>query len=174
MAARDMDAEGRSAATPLMGAPAVLHAERRVSGVMAEEDVPELLATIRKVMGQPGTVSEVHGAFEWNSGAEGETRHVSISSKDGVTTVAATSNITSAAVVSLLPAGALGLVGTVLGLGTFAKSGTMLGLALGLTILPSALLGARQLFKRVSRSEARKVEAVAQELAARIEDSSSD
>lgn len=168
LAARELDRDAARESSPLLGAPTLLHTEERVTGALATADVPELLSTIRRVMGQPGTVSEIHGALEWKDIGEGGTRHVSISERDGTTTISASSNLVNVAVLTYLPTGAIGLIGTVIGLGTFFKSGTAFGLAVGVTLLPGMYAAMRQLFKRLSRAEARRLEQVAQELALRI------
>ena len=164
-AARAIDLGGGNRPNQILGGPTVLHFERKVEGELDPKDTTEIVSRIRRTMGRQGEVSEIHGALEWSDKGDAGERYVTLSSRDGTTTIRGSSNLTQAAVVTYLPGGIIGLVATVAGFARFAKSGSEVALIVGLTVLPLLYPILRTIFKKVSGSESAKLQRVVDELA---------
>ncbi len=149
----------------LLGGPTVLHFERKVEGELDPRDTTEILSRIRRTMGRQGELSEIHGALEWSDKGDAGERYVTLSSRDGTTTIRGSSNLTQAAVVTYLPGGIMGFVATIAGFAKFAKSGSEVALFVGLTVLPLLYPILRTIFKKISGSESAKLQQVVDELA---------
>lgn len=160
VATRGMDRPGR-----VLGAPTVVSFERRVDGEMDPEDTPEVLALIRRIMGQQGEVSEIHGSLEWTVKGDSGERYVTLSSRDGTTVITGSANLTNAAVLTYLPAGILGLVTSLVGLIKYVQDGSQVGLILFLAVLPILYPLLRNIFSRIFRSESAKLQEVVEALA---------
>ena len=163
-AARSVVAHDDNRRAGVLGSPRVLNVDRRVPGEFAAEDAPEILAIIRRTMGHQGSTQEIQGSLEWSATNEVIDRYVTLSAKDGETTIRASSNLSGMAVVSFLPAGALGSIFTIAGLANFFKNGEPLSLIIGLTLIPVLFLIMRRVFGMLGRSEAAKLERVIEEL----------
>ncbi len=157
----------------ILGAPTVLNFERKVEGEFDPRDTTEVISRIRRVMGRQGEVNEVYGALEWSDKGESGERSVTISSRDGTTTIRSSANLTQAAVVTFLPAGILGFIMTFAGLARFVKSGSEIALLLALTGLPILYSITRTIFGKFSRSESAKLQQVVDDLA-RLTEGSED
>ena len=168
-AARAVALSGGKNANPLFGAPTVYHIERKVPGGVDPEDTPEILSLIRRVMGRQGEVDDIHGSLEWKAEGDSGGRYITLSEKDGLTTVTGAANLTNAAVLTFLPAGVVGALASFIGLVKFAQDGSQLGLIVFLTVFPIFYGILRQVFKVLSRSEAKKLEALVDELVAYTE-----
>ena len=163
-AARSVVAHGSQREGGLWGGPRVLNLERRIPGEFPAEDAPEILAIIRRAMGHQGSTQEIQGSLEWSATNETISRYVTLSAKDGETTIRTSSNLTGLATVSFLPVGALGSIFTIAGLAHFIRNGDPFGLVVGLTLLPVLFLIVRKVFGMVGRNEAAKLEQVMEEL----------
>jgi len=164
-AARDLVSGRSDRSSLLLGAPTVLALERRVEGTFDPKDTPEILSAIRRIMGRQGVASEIHGSLEWR--AEGDTgaRLITLSTRDGVMTISASANLNSAAAVTFLPGGILGVIVSVAGLSELLREGSVVGLVLFLGVIPILYPILRSILRRVSDSEARKLQRVVDELA---------
>lgn len=161
-------------ATPgrrFLGGATVLDFERRVPGEFQPDDTPEILSLIRGVMGHQGEVDEIHGSLEWRVKGDAGDRYVTLSPRHGSTTIRASANLSSMAVLTYLPGGMMGAVASLIGFLKFFQSGTEVGLIVGLAVLPILYPILRSIFNRVSSTEADRLEAVVDELARRLEDS---
>lgn len=172
-AARAVALGGGSRSNPILGGPTVLHFERKVDGELDPEDTTEILSRIRRTMGRQGEVSEIHGALEWSDKGDAGERYVTLSSRDGTTTIRSSANLSQAAIVTYLPAGIIGFITAFAGLARFAKSGSEVALIIGLTVLPILYPILRTIFKKVSGSESAKLQQVVDELA-RLTEGSGD
>lgn len=164
-AARAVALEAGSRPNRLVGAPTVLNFERKVAGELAPDDTPEVLALIRQTMGVQGEAVEIHGSLEWRAMGELGERSVTISSRDGATTIRSAANLSNAATLTYLPAGVVGAIISILGLITFAKKGSDIGLIVFLFVLPALYPILRTVFSNISRSESAKLQRVVDELA---------
>lgn len=164
-AARSIALGGGNRPNQLLGGPTVLHFERKVEGELDPKDTTEILSRIRRTMGRQGEVTEIHGALEWSDKGESGERYVTLSSRDGTTTIRASANLTQAAVITFLPGGIVGFIATVAGFARFAKSGSEVALILGLTALPILYPILRTIFKKISGAESAKLQQVVDELA---------
>ncbi len=161
----------------ILGGPTILNFERKVEGEFDPEDTPEILSIIRRTMGQQGKVEKIHGSLEWRASAEAppwspdgaaDTRYVTISSRDGITTIFSSCNLSPAAAATYLPVGLAGLMTSFVGLVKFAKSGSEVALIVGLSALAALPLLypiLRTIFGRISRSESAKLQQMMDELA---------
>jgi hypothetical protein len=150
---------------PILGGPTVLDFERRVEGKIDPEDTPGILAMIRRAMGHQGEVAEIRGSLEWSSTTESGARHVTVSTRDGITTVRGSANLSSAAVLCYMPGSVLGLIGSGVGFLVSAKNGNAVGMAAFAAILPSLYLAFRGLFRRITKTETARLEGVVNEVA---------
>ena len=158
---------------PLLGGHTVLNFERKVEGEFDPRDTTEIISRIRRIMGRQGEVNEVYGSLEWSDKGESGERYVTLSSRDGTTTIRSSANLTQTAVVTFLPAGIFGFIMTFAGLARFVKSGSEIALILALTGLPILYSITRTIFAKFSRSESAKLQEVVDELA-RLTEGSGD
>lgn len=169
--ARAVALEESHGPNPLIGAPRVLHFERRVRGELDPEATPEILALIRRRMGQQGEVSEVGGSLEWSARGEAGERLVALSSRDGTTAVQASANLTNAAILAYAPGGALGLIGALVGLTQAAEAESVVGIVFFVALLPMLWMVIRTILGRYAASEATKLQEVVEALARMAEES---
>jgi hypothetical protein len=164
-AARSVVLGGGNQPNRFLGAPTVLTFDRKVQGEIGPEHTPEILARIRRIMGQHGEVDEIHGSLEWSTTGESGERFVTISSRDGATTIQGSANLHQAAIVTFLPIGILGVLGAVIGSIVALENGSPLGFVFGLSILPILYPALRTIFRKVTEKEATKLQQVVDELA---------
>jgi hypothetical protein len=116
-------------------------------------------------MGHQGTVAEVAGSLEWKAASDGGARYVTLSARDGITTVRGSANLTNGANLTFLPAGIISACIFVPFLAAFLKGANPLGVILYLGFLPFLYAGLRAIWKRVSAKESEKLETAVAELA---------
>lgn len=168
-AARSVALSGGKKVNPIVGAPTVYHFERKVPGELDTEDTPEVLSVIRRVMGRQGEADDVRGSLEWKAEGDSGGRYVTISERDGITSVTGSANLTNAAVLTFLPGGIVGALASFVGLVKFAQDASQMGLIVFLAVLPIVYGILRGVFRSISRSEARKLQQVVDEVAALTE-----
>lgn len=149
----------------LLGGPLVLRVERRVEGGFAPGDTPEVLSVIRRAMGHQGQVQERHGSLEWSEKGDVGDRYVSLSPRDGGTAIEGAANLSNAAVLTYVPAGSLGLIGSLVGLIKFVQDGSQVGLVVFLALLPLLYGVLRGVFRHIARAEERRLHEAVDELA---------
>lgn len=154
-----------------LGGPTVLNFERKVRGEVDPADTPEVLSVIRRNIGQQGEASEIHGSLEWNANGETGSRYVTLSSRDGTTTITSSANLSNMAILTFVPAGALGLIFTAVGLTTFIKDGSTAGLVVFFVLLPVLYTILRTIMSRFATAESSRLQRVVDELAILIGDS---
>jgi len=163
-AARTVALGGQDRRKQILGGPTLLNCEHKVQGEFDPEDTAEILSVIRRIMGRQGEAGEIHGSLEWRATGDSGERYVSIASRDGTTTIRSSTNLSNTAILTYLPVGILGAIGSLVGLVEFAKSGSEVGLVVFFAVLPVyAIL--RTIFSRVSASESAKLQRVVDELA---------
>jgi hypothetical protein len=165
-AARAVATGGGTRADSIVGTPRSMYFERTVDGSLEPDDASEVLSIIRRIMGHHGDVRQIHDSLEWSTSGDAGTRHVTVVSKEGRTTVRTSANLTTLAVVSYLPAGVIGLIATMIGVVGYSESGNLFALAGGLSALPVLYGVVRRLIRKLSRSESAKLQRVADEVAA--------
>lgn len=164
-AVRSVALKGSNPPNRILGAPTVLNFERRVEGELAEEDTPEVLSLIRRTMGQQGEVDVIRGSLEWSARTETAERYVTLSARDGTTTISGSSNLGNLAVLTYVPASFFGLIGTAVGFVEFVQNGNPIGLVLALVILPTLYLILRTIMGKAVSSESARLERVVDDLA---------
>lgn len=169
-AARSVEPVGRGHAG-LAGGPTSLSVERRVKGELGTVQASDILSVIRREMGSPGHLSELKGLLEWRSDEERGQRVITLSSNDGTTTVRGMADLRQSAVVTHVPAGLLGAMGSVVGFMISANNGHEVGMVLFATLLPIVMLAMRNVFARFSKSEGHKLERVVDELTTLLRES---
>jgi len=147
------------------GGPTVMDYERRVDGEFDPKDTPELLSLIRRIMGTQGEVDEIHGSLEWRAKGDSGERYVTLSPRDGTTTIRSSANLTNAAVLTFLLPGIFGLIGTGVAFGTALSDGSAVGLVIAFTLLPTLYTVLRTAFRKISGREFKKLRKVVDELA---------
>ena len=164
-AARKVTRVGGRRPNWLIGGPTVLNVERTVDGEIDPSDTPQVLSVIRRVMGRTGEVSDIRGSLEWSEKGDSGERHVTVSSRDGSTTVSGTATLTNAVVLTYLPAGIMGIFGSVIGISQAAEADSSGGVFFFLLIIPVLYLILRTILGKISRSESARLEQVVDELA---------
>ena len=172
-AARGLTLGTRSWINPLIGAETVLNYERTAEGEFSPDHTHEILSLIRRVMGRHGEVADVRGSMEWSVKSETGERHVTVSPRNGSTTIHSSANLTSGAIGTFVPAGIMGLIASIVGVVTWGETGNPLGLVAAATVLPTFYAIVRTVLKRVSRTESAKLHQVVDELV-RLMDRSKD
>lgn len=155
------------------GGPTVMDFERRVEGEFDPKDTPELLSLIRRIMGTQGEVDEIHGSLEWRAKGDSGERYVTLSPRDGTTTIRSSANLTNAAVLTFFLPGIFGLIGTGVAFGTALNDGSAVGLVIAFTLLPTLYTVLRTVFRKISGHESKKLQKVVDELA-RLTEGSGD
>jgi hypothetical protein len=170
-AARQVVLGSRSRTDAILGGTRSHHVARTVDGEFDPEDTARALSLIRRTMGRQGEVTEVHGSLEWHHSGESGERYLTISSRDGKTTISGAANLTNAAVLTYLPAGILGAFLTFIGFIVFMKDGSESGFVMALATLPILVPILRMVFGRMSRSEGAKLDQAVDEVARLVEGS---
>jgi hypothetical protein len=164
-AARAVVLRGENRPSGLLGAPTVLHFERKVSGDLDPEDTPNVLSLIRRTMGSQGEVDEIHGALEWSAKGDSGERCITLSSREGTTTITGSANLTNAAVLTYLPPGIVGVISAIVGLIETVESGSLVGVVFFLALVPVLFGVLRTILNKFVGSEAKKLEHTVEELA---------
>lgn len=154
---------------PLLGAPTTLGFWTHAKGELSGEDTPEVLSLIRRIMGHQGTAADVHGSLEWKARSDAGFRYVTVSSRDGHTTIEGSANLSPGAVQTYVPLVIATLCIFTPFLIAFLKGGDALGLVLFLGFAPLLYAGLRAIWKRVSAKEAEKLERTVAEVARLVE-----
>lgn len=170
-AARDVVSGRSGRSSLLLGAPTVMVFERKVEGAFDPKDTPEILSVIRRTMGRQGEAGEIHGSLEWRAEGDAGARWITLSTRDGVTTIRGSANLNSAAVLTFMPAGILGLFTSLIGLVQFAQDGSPESLVLFLAVLPILYPILRSILRRVADLESAKLRRVVDELARLVDGS---
>jgi hypothetical protein len=165
--------DGGGRPNALLGGALLLNHERKVEGELDSSDTPDVLALIRRIMGQQGEVDEIHGSLEWKYKGDSGERYVTVTPREGTTTLQASANLTNGAVVTYLPGGIVGFLASLVGFLSFARSGNEVGLIAGLLFLPILYAALRTIFGKLSKAESAKLQKVVDELA-RLPKSSDD
>lgn len=170
-AARSVTGKGGVRPNRLIGAPTRLNVERRVERGFDPEATPRFLSLIRRTMGQQGEVAELRGSLEWSTKGEIGERLVTLSTKDETTTIQGVANLTNAAVLTYLPAGIFGLIGTLVGITQAAEADSVVGLVIAAAVLPTLYMLLRTILRKISASEMLKLEKVVDDLVRLAEES---
>ena len=164
-AAGSLTRSGGNRPNRFLGGPLVLDFERRVEGEVDREDTHEVLSAIRRITGQQGKVSEIHGSLEWSSRRDTGERYVTLAPREGATTIRASTNLSNLAVLTYIPAGAMGVIASMAGLARYLKAGSEVGLVVFFVVIPVLYLILRTIFHTVSKAESERLQQVVDELA---------
>ena len=136
-AAHAVALRGSNRPNRILGAPTALSFERKVDGTFNPDDTPEIVSIIRKTTGQQGTVWEIRGSLEWSAKLESGERTITVSSRNGITTIRGSANLANAAVLTFGPASMFGVIAFMIGLIRFLKNGSPIALVFCLAVLPA-------------------------------------
>jgi hypothetical protein len=138
-----VDRPGR--ADRVLGGPAAYRAEHEVAGEIAREDFGVVVDAIRRVMGEPGRVSEVLDGLEWRTGVDPAVT-VTIRPRDGHTAIQVLANrgLARFGAYALPTMGALIAAGIT---GAIVEPGVAGGIAIMGTWIGAALLTARGIWR---------------------------
>jgi len=170
-AARSVAVEVNRPTGRLIGGPTSLHFERKVEGELGPDQAPEILAAIRRSTGLQGEVREVLGSLEWSAKGEASEHYVTLTSKDGVTTIQASANLVGGATLTYVPVGVAASMISMIGLVVALKEGSELALILALVLLPILYPILRTVWNRISSSESAKLQQAVDDVAGLIEES---
>lgn len=157
--------EGAGRTNAFLGGPLALNYEREVEGELDPSDTPDVLALIRRIMGQHGEVDELHGSLEWKHRGDSGERYVTVTPREGNTTLQASANLTNAAAVTYITGGMVGFIASLVGIISFAKAGSIVGLMAAIVFLPILYAGLRSTFTNLTRKESAKLQQVLDDLA---------
>ena len=138
--------------------------ERVVEGRLQAEDVPELLAAVRRMMGRQGVVTTEFDGVQWRARDAAGGRYISIQPQGDRTAIRGLGNFRDGAAVSAFIGGTLGAVGVAV----LARSFGLVE-ALGIGVAPlfavGALVPARLMWRRLFRRESTALHAAVDEAA---------
>lgn len=142
-------AEGKLAR--IFGGPSLYQMEYWAEGEIVEEDFGRMVDAIRRVTGHQGEVTEVLGSLEWKTVGEVSQILVSVSPRDGQTSVKILANRGPAAVLTFLFPGLAGLIGIGIA-GAIIEPSTVPGVvSIIVAALGGALLTSRTLWGFTTR-----------------------
>ena len=153
---------------PLVGGPTAFDSEARVPGEIPADRTPDVIALIRRITGKPGKLSELHGTLEWRTDGDIGSRWVTVSTRDGHTTVRASSRLGQGAAFSFIPTAIAAILSAVPVLNAPSADGNMMALIL-IPMVMALYLMTRSLWSRHARKEADQLQRVVEELSALAE-----
>jgi len=169
-AALSLDVAESQRSVPILGTPYAPQYETRVPGTMSEEDFPEVLATIRRVMGRHGIPDERFGGLEWKAQDTMGGRYISLHPKEGEIEIRAYGNFRDGIFTSFLPT--MVAVGAMTALAGAALEGLGLslgGVAVGVPFaLASGFLSGLGIWRWRYKQEDGQLRRVAERLAAKL------
>ena len=165
-AARSLVYDGDTRPNRWLGGATTVRSERRVEGTFDPEDSPEALAVIRRIMGRQGEVEAIHGAIEWSDSTDAIERHLTISSKDGITTVRGSTNLSGFAGIAYGTVGSVGFVYGMISTVVMIKDAQMLPLLIFAILLPIVYGILRTVYAKKARDEDAKLQRAVDALAA--------
>ena len=164
-AARAVTLETGNRPSRFLGGPVVMNFERKVEGVFDPDDTHEILSRIRQIVGSQGRVEEVHGSLEWSARGEAGERYVTLSPREGATTIRSSANLSNLAILTYVPAGAMGIIASFVGLTKYIKDGSEVGLIVFLLVVPVLYAILRTIYHRAADAEAERLRKVVDDLA---------
>ena len=168
-AARAVTLETGNRPSKFLGGPVIMNFERKVDGVFDRDDTHEILSRIRQIIGSQGQVEEVHGSLEWSTKGEVGERYVTLTPREGATTIRTSANLSNLAVLTYVPAGAMGIIASAVGLTKYVKDGSEAGLIVFLLVLPVLYAILRTIYHQVAGAEAERLRKVVDDLARLVE-----
>ncbi|MEP7384298.1 MAG: hypothetical protein ABI910_21655 [Gemmatimonadota bacterium] len=161
-AAHALDSRVAQSVSPLLGTPLSPQYEQVVAGRLTDEDLPDLVLAIRRVMGRQGVVERDLGGFQWRARDAMGGRYITIHVEGERTLIRAMGNFRDGAMVSSMLAGMAGVVTSLIVLKTSGLLST-LGVLNAPILAAAALLPARIFWRRAFGREDRRLrEAVAE------------
>lgn len=148
---------------PLVGAPTSLDYEARVPGEIPPDGAPEVIATIRRIMGTPGKISELHGTLEWRTAGDMGAKWVTVSPREGHTTIRSSAQFGQGALISLIPTALATFLSAVPVLNAPSADGNMMALIL-IPLVAALYLMTRGIWSWYSAKEAARMQQVVEEL----------
>lgn len=138
--------------------------ERVVEGRLRTEDMPELLAAIRRMMGRQGVVTTEFDGVQWRARDAAGGRYISIQPQGERTAIRGLGNFRDGAAFSALIGGTLGGLAVMVLAKTFGLF-TALGVGVTPLFVVGALVPARLMWRRLFRREATTLHAAVDEAA---------
>jgi len=158
----------KTQAHPLVGGPTAVDYEARVPGEIPADRTPDVIALIRRITGKPGKLSELHGTLEWRTDGDIGSRWITVSPRDGHTTIRASSRLGQGAVISFIPTAIAAIASVVPVLNAPSADGNMMALIL-IPLVMSLYLITRGLWSKHARKETDQLQLVVEELSAMAE-----
>jgi hypothetical protein len=138
--------------------------ERMVEGRVQPEDMPELLAAIRRMMGRQGVVTTEFDGVQWRARDAAGGRYISIQPQGDTTAIRGLGNFRDGAAFSALIGGTLGAL-VVMALAKNFGLFTSLGVGVVPLFAVGALVPARLMWRRLFRREATALQSAVDEAA---------
>jgi hypothetical protein len=167
-AADALDLAPKTQAHPLVGGPTAFDYEARVPGEIPADRTPDVIALIRRITGKPGKLSELHGTLEWRTDGDIGSRWVTVSLRDGHSTIRASSRLGQGAVISFVPTAIAAIASVVPVLNAPSADGNMMALIL-IPLVMALYVMTRGFWSRHARKEADQLQRVVEELSALAE-----
>ena len=158
----------KTQAHPLVGGPTAVDYEARVPGEIPADRTPDVIALIRRITGKPGKLSELHGTLEWRTDGDIGSRWITVSPRDGHTTIRASSRLGQGAAISFIPTAIAAIASVVPVLNAPSADGNMMALIL-IPLVMSLYLITRGLWSKHARKETDQLQLVVEELSAMAE-----
>lgn len=163
-AADSLDRPRRSQAVAATTRSVAPQFERFIEGRLHPEDMPELLAAVRRMMGRQGVVTTEFDGVQWRARDAAGGRYISIQPQGDRTAIRGLGNFRDGAALSAVVGavlGALGVAALTKGFGLFSS--------IGVGVVPlfavGALVPARLMWRRLFRREATALHAAVDEAA---------
>lgn len=146
-AAASMLSVEESTAAKVLGGPSLYQMEYTATGEISREGLTRVVHAVRRVTGNQGKVTEVLGSLEWESVGETSQIHVTVTPRDGQTTLRVLANRRATGVILYMVPGTVGLlsigiIGGIIEPTTFAGVASIVAGCLG-----GAFLTSRTIFK---------------------------
>jgi len=137
--------------------------EARVPGEIPADRTPDVIALIRRITGKPGKLSELHGTLEWRTDGDVGSRWVTVSPRDGHTTIRASARLGQGGWISMIPTAMAAIGSLVPVLNAPSADGNMMALLL-IPMVIALYMMTRGLWSRYARKEAEQLQQVVEEL----------
>lgn len=134
--------------SPWLGPPTSYYATSTVPGSLPRDAHADLVALVRRTVGDPGRVTPLGEGFEWQRNTGYSTLTVAISERGAGTTVRVEGEHEgNRSITYIVPTVAAGTIGLFVG----GESSWLAGIAVGLSGIGAAWIGARMLWTRIAR-----------------------
>jgi hypothetical protein len=135
---------------------------------------PDAVALIRRIAGKPGKLTELHGTVEWRADGDMGSRWVTVSPREGHSTIRASARLGQGAMISFIPSAVLSIFAIVATVADVSDTGNALPLLLLPLMLVSLYLIPRSLWSRSALKESENLKRAVEELGRLAESTDED